>query len=68
MTPAPIRAQPEGDHFVSTGDIAVCGADAISELCRRLVKSGVDPATPLECYRRNKLELRVTSIKQGARQ
>jgi hypothetical protein len=57
------RVSAAGIEVIATrqGDAVVCA------LCRRLVESGHDPATPLAVYRGSTLALRVRGIGEAAR-
>jgi len=45
-----IRANYQGRHFIGAEGISVSAEDPLSELCRRLLKAGHPPETPLEAY------------------
>jgi hypothetical protein len=63
----PIRAELEGDSIARAAGIMVSHSAPVLELCRQLVKAGVDPARSLEAYRGSTLSLRVRSIGEGAK-
>ena len=60
-----IRAELASDD-TCTGITAKSSAPVLS-LCRKLLKAGHDPATPLEAWRGSVLCLRVRSIGEAAR-
>lgn len=64
---APLRADLVGFDTCSALGITVKAHAPVLELCRRLVKAGIDPSTPLEAWRDDILALRVRSIGEGAR-
>jgi hypothetical protein len=59
---AAVRAELVGDNIARTSDIMVSTGAPVLELCSRLARAGIDPATPLEAYRGDVLCLRVRSL------
>ena len=57
-----IHAQLVGDNSAIALGITAISFSPILAICRKLVDTGHDPATPLEVYRGDKLFLRVRSI------
>ena len=46
-----IRAELRGDNECRAAGLITRGTTPILAMCRKLVAAGVNPATPLECYR-----------------
>jgi hypothetical protein len=67
MTQVPIRAELIGGNTCAALGITVSAGAPVLALCRKLVKDGYDPATPLEAYRGETLCLCIRSIGEGAR-
>jgi hypothetical protein len=64
---AAIRAELIGQCVCGArGLIATADSPAV-RMCRMLLEAGVDPDTPLHCFRGNVLALTVRSIGEGAR-
>jgi hypothetical protein len=63
----PLRAELIKDDSCSALGITVTSSSPVLGLCRKLVKDGYDPDTPLEAYRGDVLCLRVRSIGEAAR-
>ena len=61
-----IRAELRGDNECRAAGHITRGTTPILAMCRKLVAAGIDPATPLECYRGTTLCLLVTSIGEAA--
>jgi hypothetical protein len=62
----PIRAQLIGTNSATAEKMVVTSAAPILGLCRALVTSGHDPASPLDAYRGDTLCVRIRSIGQAA--
>ena len=62
-----IRAELVGEHTCRANGVTVHSPTPILKMCRRLVKAGVNPATPLVAYRDDTLCLSVRSIGEAAR-
>jgi hypothetical protein len=62
-----IRAELTGNDTCSWLGITARSRAPVLELCRKLIKAGVDPATTLHAYRGDTLALVVSSIGQAAR-
>jgi hypothetical protein len=65
LCPFPISAELGNDRCAALGSIG-CGEAPALELCRKLVATGLNPATPLHVYRGDVLALRIRSIGEGA--
>jgi hypothetical protein len=65
--PQPVRANLIGADTAVAAGITATGHAPLLTLCRRLVKAGHDPSTPLEAYRGTTLCLRARSIGAAAR-
>jgi len=61
-----IRAELRGDNECRAAALITRGTTPILAMCRKLVAAGVNPATPLECYRGPTLAIIVASIGHGA--
>src|SRR5215468_5088687 len=61
-----IRAELLGSDRCSALEIAAHSTVPVLALCRRLVESGHDPATPLEAWRGSTLCLRIHRIGEAA--
>jgi hypothetical protein len=63
-----ITAEISSDTIASvTGStIAAIGSSPVLALCRKLLDAGVDPTTPLDCYRGTTPALHVRSIGEAA--
>jgi hypothetical protein len=62
-----IRAELTGDDTATALGITVHGHAPVLGLCRKLIDTGIDPATALHVYRGDMLCLIVRSIGQAAR-
>jgi len=60
------RAELRGDDICDACGITVRSSTPVLALCRKLVKAGYDPATPLEAYRGDTLCLRVPMLRDEA--
>ena len=68
MTQAtPVRVALFGSDRCRAEDFTASGAAPVLAMCRRLVRAGYNPATPLHAYRGDMLCLVVQSIGEGAR-
>jgi hypothetical protein len=67
LCPNPIKAELVGDSKALACGFVINSHSPLLGLCRSLVASGYDPATPLEAYRGETLCLRVRSIGEAAR-
>jgi hypothetical protein len=67
MTQQPIHAELIAGNTCAALGITISSSSPVLALCRKLVKDGYDPATPLEAYRGETLCLRVRSIGEGHR-
>jgi len=63
----PVRAELIASHQCSASGIAAHGYTPVLGLCRKLIDSGINPATALHVYRGDTLCLIVRSIGAGAR-
>jgi hypothetical protein len=61
-----IRAKLSGDNICRVDRLTVRNPTPILAMCRKLVKAGIDPATPLRAYRGGTLCLSVRSIGEAA--
>jgi len=61
-----IVAELIGDNECRAAGLVVRSTTPVLAMCRKLVTAGIDPATPLECYRGTTLAITVASIAQGA--
>jgi hypothetical protein len=61
-----IRAELIGADRCTAAGYATRSTTPILAMCRKLVGTGVNPATPLECYRGETLAITVASIALGA--
>ena len=61
-----IHAALDGDKIAIALGITATSSSPVLALCRTLVDTGHDPATPLEAYRGDTLALRVRSIGEAA--
>ena len=64
--PQAIRAELIGSDLCIAAGYSTRGTTPILALCRTLVATGINPATPLECYRGRTLCLRIRSIGDAA--
>jgi hypothetical protein len=63
----PVRATLIGDDRCVAEGVTAQGTAPVLDLCRKLIKAGYDPRTPLEAWRGVTLCLRVRSIGEGAK-
>jgi hypothetical protein len=56
-----------GVDLIVVDRLSVCSDTPILDACRKLVHFGVDPKTPLHCFRNGRLAVTVRSIGEGAR-
>jgi hypothetical protein len=61
-----LRGELSGSDTATALDIQVKGYAPVLELCRCLIRRGIDPSTPLEVWRGPILSLRVRSIGAAA--
>jgi hypothetical protein len=61
-----LRAELTGSDVCTAEGFSAVGAAPVLMLCRKLVKAGFDPRTPLEAWRNRTLALRVRSIGEAA--
>ena len=61
-----VRAELVGSDRCLAAGYVTRGTTPVLAMCRKLVTAGIDPATPLECYRGTTLALTVASIGHGA--
>ncbi|MGB9043802.1 MAG: hypothetical protein WCC81_15170 [Pseudolabrys sp.] len=61
-----IRAELVGSHTCRVAGVTVRGPTPILTMCARLVRFGINPATPLDAYRGDTLCLSVRSIGEAA--
>ena len=62
-----LRAELVGSSHCTAAGVTASGYMPILAICRALVRDGIDPTTPMECYRAATLALCVRSIGEGAR-
>lgn len=63
----PIHAELFGSRTVTARGYALDSSTPVLAMCRRLLAAGVDPDTPLHCYRGKTLCLKVATIEYGAK-
>lgn len=63
---AVIRAELTGDDTCTALSVTACCTAPVLALCRKLIDSGHDPATPLHAYRRDTLALIVRAVGEAA--
>src|SRR6516164_3118738 len=61
-----VHAELVGSDLCAAAGYVARGTTPILAMCRKLFAAGIDPATPLECYRGTTLCLLVTSIGEAA--
>ena len=66
MSGTVVRANLLGDDTALAGNVISRGKSPIFHLCRKLIAAGVDPDSPLECFRNGNLAIRVRTIRAGA--
>jgi hypothetical protein len=64
----PIRAEISKSNRCGAEGYSIKASAPVLAMCRRLIETGYDPATPLHAYRGNVLCLTVSSIGWGAEQ
>ena len=61
-----LRAELSGSSHSTAAGVTASGYMPILAICRALVRDGIDPTTPMECYRGDTLALRVRSVGEAA--
>ena len=62
-----LRGDLVGVDLIVVDRLSVCSDTRIRDACRKLVEFGVDPKTPLHCFRKGQLAVTVRSIGKGSR-
>jgi len=64
--PQVIRAELVGSNRAEAFGLVAIGYEPLLSLCRKLIRAGLNPDTPVECYRGSVLALRVRSLASAA--